>query len=422
MSREPQTYLAQRFDPDALGQPALALQLEARHNDTEVPVHRHRKGQLVVACRGGITCTVPDGLWMVPAGFGVWIPGGIAHSNRVTANGKVCFLFVEPGAARLPSDCCTLALSPLVLELILHLSAQPQDYPHDGPLARLAGALLELLEQAPTEQLYLPLPDNRGLRRIADELTRAPGDRASMAEWARRVAMSERSLARMVRRETGMTFGQWRQQLQIIIALQQLSAGVSVQRTAELLGYESVSSFIGMFRKALGSPPGPLRARQHAAASRLNEGRRKGLAVRQLFSPRGWHSKTLLGIMPPFFLQEDQMVTHFLSESGQAACGRGDSNVNGSSDVGQVSCKTCRRTNAFVQAQENAAPASAPVTPTAAAPVIDKAAPRPKAEARPAAAQRQDRDAARKAWQARLNELSGKNRMPRSRRRAQAYL
>lgn len=82
MSREPQTYLAQRFDPDALGQPALALQLEARHNDTEVPVHRHRKGQLVVACRGGITCTVPDGLWMVPAGFGVWIPGGIAHSNR----------------------------------------------------------------------------------------------------------------------------------------------------------------------------------------------------------------------------------------------------------------------------------------------------------------------------------------------------
>ncbi|MEC5435215.1 hypothetical protein [Pseudomonas aeruginosa] len=122
------------------------------------------------------------------------------------------------------------------------------------------------------------------------------------------------------------------------------------------------------------------------------------------------------------------MVTHFLSESGQAACGRGDSNVNGSSDVGQVSCKTCRRTNAFAQAQENAAPASAPVTPTAAAPVTDKAAPRPKAcllytaEARPAAAQRQDRDAARKAWQARLNELSGKNRMPRSRRRAQAYL
>lgn len=300
MSREPQTYLAQRFDPDALGQPALALQLEARHNDTEVPVHRHRKGQLVVACRGGITCTVPDGLWMVPAGFGVWIPGGIAHSNRVTANGKVCFLFVEPGAARLPSDCCTLALSPLVLELILHLSAQPQDYPHDGPLARLAGVLLELLEQAPTEQLYLPLPDNRGLRRIADELTRAPGDRASMAEWARRVAMSERSLARMVRRETGMTFGQWRQQLQIIIALQQLSAGVSVQRTAEILGYESVSSFIGMFRKALGSPR-PATCATACGGQPTERRSTERPCSSSAVLPRDWHSKALLGIMPPFF-------------------------------------------------------------------------------------------------------------------------
>lgn len=421
MSREPQTYLAQRFDPDALGQPALALQLEARHNDTEVPVHRHRKGQLVVACRGGITCTVPDGLWMVPAGFGVWIPGGIAHSNRVTANGKVCFLFVEPGAARLPSDCCTLALSPLVLELILHLSAQPQDYPHDGPLARLAGVLLELLEQAPTEQLYLPLPDNRGLRRIADELTRAPGDRASMAEWARRVAMSERSLARMVRRETGMTFGQWRQQLQITSpcsncppafrcnAPPRSSATSRSARSSACSARRSAAPRPATCATACGGQPTERRSTERSCSS-------------SAVLPRGWHSKTLLGIMPPFFLQEDQMVTHFLSESGQAACGRGDSNVNGSSDVGQVSCKTCRRTNAFAQAQENAAPASAPVTPTAAAPVTDKAAPRPKAEARPAAAQRQDRDAARKAWQARLNELSGKNRMPRSRRRAQAYL
>jgi len=39
---------------------------------------------------------------MVPSGFGVWIPGGIADSNRVTANGKIGYLLVEPGAAALP--------------------------------------------------------------------------------------------------------------------------------------------------------------------------------------------------------------------------------------------------------------------------------------------------------------------------------
>lgn len=58
-----------------------------------------------------------------------------------------------------------------------------------------------------------------------------------------------------VESETGLTFGQWRKQWQIIVALQSLAEGESVQRTAEALGYESVSSFISMFRKTLGSPP-----------------------------------------------------------------------------------------------------------------------------------------------------------------------
>jgi AraC-like DNA-binding protein len=67
--------------------------------------------------------------------------------------------------------------------------------------------------------------------------------------------MSERSLARLVRQETGLTFGRWRQQLHLIVALHQLSAGRSVQQVAEALGYESVTAFITMFKKSLGKPP-----------------------------------------------------------------------------------------------------------------------------------------------------------------------
>jgi AraC family transcriptional regulator, regulator of nimT len=60
---------------------------------------------------------------------------------------------------------------------------------------------------------------------------------------------------RLVVAETGMTFSRWRQQLHIIIALQRLSAGDSVQSVSEALGYESVSAFITMFKKALGKSP-----------------------------------------------------------------------------------------------------------------------------------------------------------------------
>ncbi|ANI17070.1 hypothetical protein A9C11_25175 [Pseudomonas citronellolis] len=108
------------------------------------------------------------------------------------------------------------------------------------------------------------------------------------------------------------------------------------------------------------------------------------------------------------------MVTHFLIGTSQAACGRSDPNVAGSQDVAQVSCKTCRRTNAFTQAQEAAG--SAPAAPKPA----PAAAPKSKQPARAPA--QSGRDAARQAWQARLSALSGKARLPRGNRRAQAYV
>ena len=67
--------------------------------------------------------------------------------------------------------------------------------------------------------------------------------------------LHERTVLRIFQTDVGMSFGRWRQQMHIIQALQRLSAGLSVQRTAEDLGYESVSAFITMFRKTLGKTP-----------------------------------------------------------------------------------------------------------------------------------------------------------------------
>ena len=68
--------------------------------------------------------------------------------------------------------------------------------------------------------------------------------------------MSERTLARLVVAETGMSYGRWRQQLGIVLAIQRMAEGASVQKVAGDLGYESAGSFVTMFRKALGTSPG----------------------------------------------------------------------------------------------------------------------------------------------------------------------
>ncbi|WP_370881957.1 AraC family transcriptional regulator [Labrys wisconsinensis] len=243
------------FDPDLAASPVQALRVDVSGSEAEVPVHRHRKGQLVLALHGGVTCEVPEALWIVPPHCAVWIPGGMPHSNRATANAQVYFLFVDPEAATLPAECCTLSITPMLREMIRHLAGLPPDYPADGPTARLAGVLLEELARMPVERLHLPISWEPRLRRLAKALADDPSDRSTLAQWADRLAMSERSLARLLVRETGLTFGRWRQQLHLVVALGKLAAGASVQQVSAALGYESVTAFITMFKKALGKPP-----------------------------------------------------------------------------------------------------------------------------------------------------------------------
>lgn len=248
------TDLLGQFEPDPDARPVVALRVDLAHNDAEQPIHRHRKGQLVLALRGGVTCDVPDARWIVPPHHAVWIPGGVPHSNRATENARIYFVFIEPGAAALPERCCTLAINPLVRELIRHLADTPGS-PKESPTEHLAAALLEQLPLAPVQQLHFPVPEHPKIRLLANALEQDPADRTTVAQWADRLAMSERSLARLVQRETGLTFGRWRQQLHLIVALSELAGGATVQQAAGHLGYDSVTAFITMFKKALGKPP-----------------------------------------------------------------------------------------------------------------------------------------------------------------------
>ncbi|TRC92872.1 AraC family transcriptional regulator [Mesorhizobium sp. WSM4303] len=251
--RQPLRYPWVNFDVDDVVAPAIAVRVDVTDTKVEVAAHWHRKGQLVFALGGGVTCRVPGGLWMVPPHCGVWIPGGMEHSNIATANARIFFVYIEPGAAELPDRCCTLSISPLLRELIIELSDRlGEDEARDELLARI---LLSELPRMPVQQLHLPISAEPRLRRIAEALAQDPADRSTLAEWANRVALSETSLARLVVKETGLSFGRWRQQLHLIVAIRELASGASVQQVSSDLGYGSVTAFITMFKKALGKPP-----------------------------------------------------------------------------------------------------------------------------------------------------------------------
>jgi len=255
------------FDPDMADQPAVARLLDFAEYEAEVPVHVHRSGQLIVALHGAVTCTADNEIWIVPPDCGVWIPGGMPHSVRTTANARLSYLFVEPGAASLPDICCTLSISPLVRELVNRLTVEVSDRSPDSHAARLARVTLDELAGMPRQHFNLPISNDPKIRAIADALTIEPSDRSTLGQWAKRVAMSERSLARLMIRETGLTFGRWRQQFHLVVALRELAGGAAVQSVADSLGYDSVNAFITMFKKALGSTPAQYFTQRRARVS-----------------------------------------------------------------------------------------------------------------------------------------------------------
>ncbi|MEN2976844.1 helix-turn-helix transcriptional regulator (plasmid) [Tistrella bauzanensis] len=222
----------------------------------ELAVHEHSKAQLVLTLRGIVRCEADRSVWIVPPRCAVWIPGHVPHSVTVAGEVEVYCLFVEPDAAPgMPGHCCTLSIPPLLEHLLLHATRMPVLYDVDGADGRIATVLLDQLSAAPVEMLNFPMPTDPRLRKVAAAMIADPSDRATIDDWGRRMAVAPRTLTRALKRETGMSFGRWRQQLHILMALQRLDKGASVQAVALELGYEGASAFVTMFRKALGKPP-----------------------------------------------------------------------------------------------------------------------------------------------------------------------
>ena len=81
-------------------------------------------------------------------------------------------------------------------------------------------------------------------------------DDASTAEqWARRLKLTSKTVHRLFAKETGMTFGEWRQQARLLFALERLARGARVVDVALDAGYASQSAFTAMFRRHFGVPP-----------------------------------------------------------------------------------------------------------------------------------------------------------------------
>lgn len=231
----------------------------------EIAPHSHARAQLLYAAKGVVVVSTPDGAWVAPAERAVWIPAGVMHATRMVGEVSAC-------CAMLRTDACpwlgptsrVISVSPLLRSLLLAAAEIPRLYDVDGRDGLVAKLLMAELEAAPTVPLAAPFPQHPALATRCRIFLEAPDVGQSIDDWSEAMGMNRRRFTRLFRRETGMSFAEWRQQACLLAALPRLGAGEPVTIIALDLGYDSPSAFTTMFKRVLGMSPSRYRLQDAA--------------------------------------------------------------------------------------------------------------------------------------------------------------
>ncbi|MFZ6748645.1 AraC family transcriptional regulator [Undibacterium sp. Ren11W] len=233
-------------------QPGNGFRLGTREYDW----HAHARGQVFCVESGLIHMRTEHGSWLSPPHKAGWIPPGMPH--QVSVNGAMSgwsVLITPQASLHLPRQPCVIGISDVMRALVQRAVSWSEREQLEVEQERLTAVLLDEIRLAPQLGLHLPLPQDRRLLRICNALYQQPDDTKSLQVWASWGGVSARTLSRLFREQTGLSFAQWRQQAKLSHALERLAQGESVAQVADALGYATPSNFIAMFRRSFGDSP-----------------------------------------------------------------------------------------------------------------------------------------------------------------------
>ncbi|HEY1934144.1 MAG TPA: helix-turn-helix transcriptional regulator [Acetobacteraceae bacterium] len=219
--------------------------------------HQHPRAQLLHAISGVLRVMTQAAWFIVPPGTGLWMPAHTPHVTRMPAGLRMRGLFLREDAARAGPDAVTVvAVSPLLRELILAACDEPVMWDEQGPVRHVVALALHEIGRAATRPISVPACHDARLQRVTEALLADPADDRGLEAFADIAGASARTLARLFRRETGMSFQAWRRQLRLTEGLALLAQGATPARAAASVGYDSGPAFGAAFRSAFGTTPG----------------------------------------------------------------------------------------------------------------------------------------------------------------------
>jgi AraC-like DNA-binding protein/quercetin dioxygenase-like cupin family protein len=232
--------------------------------------HQHDEHQIEYAIGGVVEVETANAHYLLPPQRAVWIPAGLRHQATMNPNVRSIAVMFDPELIRYEGrSAAILTVSPLIREMIVYARRWPigrlsTDPEADCFFTTLGNLLLEAIASG-GETLGLPTSDNHVVA-FAMTFTKENLHSVSINDVARAVAVSERTLRRMFREETGSSWRTYLLRARMLRAMALLaSQDQSVQEAARAVGFENASSFARAFTDYCGQTPSSFRQRSAAS-------------------------------------------------------------------------------------------------------------------------------------------------------------
>lgn len=241
------------FNPDALNKTVVGVRSALGNHDSGS--HRHDMAQILFTRQGCVSLTLNDGalLCLLPPTRAAWIPAGIRHRAEMKSIVDYRSVWFEPSRfPALPQRPAILNVGPLLRELLERVAASPWESDWEsGTGWHLAALCAAEISAAAHEPMMLALPQDKRLAALGGHALPP-----TLRELAAECGASEKTISRILRRDTGMSWQQWRQQWRLMKAVELLATGKRITDAAQALDFASDSAFIYFFRTMTGMTPG----------------------------------------------------------------------------------------------------------------------------------------------------------------------
>ncbi len=218
---------------------------------THIMPHAHTGHQIVHAISGVMRVFAQEASWVLPPGRGLWVPARVPHEIHCINRIEMRTVYLNGNIRADRPQVEVIGISSLMREILVRLAegCAERQVPH------LEALLIDEITATAAEPFRLPMPRDPRVVRLVKRLRDRPADATPLSEWAVDLGLSQRSLIRRIRSETGMSFRELRRQARIMAALERLALGHSVTDVALDVGFESPSAFAHAFRMVTGATP-----------------------------------------------------------------------------------------------------------------------------------------------------------------------